>query len=56
MLQPLQGQGRTFVDNGQALHTNGVVAHSVYRRQLCHAIFTMRLAALAVVETWYLSP
>jgi hypothetical protein len=56
MFQPLQDQGRTFIDNGQALNAHRAVAHSVYHRLFCYAIFTMLLLALAVVETWYLFP
>ena len=56
MFQPRQAQESAVIDNGQALQTHRPVARSVYHRLFWHAIFTMLLAALAVVETWYTLP
>ena len=56
MFQPCQAQESAVIDNGQALQTHRPVARSVYHRLLGHAIFTMLLAALAVVETRNMLP
>jgi hypothetical protein len=52
MFQPRQAQESAVIDNRWALQTDRPVAHGVYNRLLGHAIFTMLLAALAVVEIW----
>ena len=54
MFQPRQDEESAVTDNGQALETHRPLARSVYHRLFRHVIFTMLLAALAVVETWYL--
>ena len=56
MFQPCQASESAVIDNGWALQIDRPVARSVYHRLLCHAIFTMLLAALAVAETWYVLP
>jgi hypothetical protein len=45
---------KRFHRNELALQTYRRVPPSIYRRLLAHAISTMLLVALAVVETWYL--
>jgi hypothetical protein len=56
MFQPRQAQESAVIDNRWALQTDRPVARGVYHRLLGHAIFTMLLAALAVVEIWYMLP
>jgi hypothetical protein len=56
MFQPCQVQESAVIDNGQALQTDRPVARSVYPRLLGHAMLTTMLAALAVVEAWYMLP
>ena len=56
MFQPCQAQESAVFDNGWALQTDRPVARSVYHRLLGRAIFTMLLAALAVVEIWCMLP
>jgi hypothetical protein len=51
MFQPRQDEESAVIDNGQALQNHRPLARSDYHRLLCHAIVTMLLAALAVVET-----
>ena len=54
MFQPRQDQESAFIENELALQTYRRVPPSIYHRLLGHAISTMLLVALAVVETWYL--
>jgi hypothetical protein len=56
MFQPCQVQESAVIDNGWARQTDRPVARSVYHRLLGHAMFTMLLAALVVVEAWYMLP
>jgi hypothetical protein len=56
MFQPRLDQESAVIGNGQALQTHRPVARSVYHRLRCHAILTMLLVAVAVVEAWYLFP
>jgi hypothetical protein len=54
MFQPRQDQESAFIENELALQTYRRVPPSIYHRLLGHAISTLLLIALAVVETWYL--
>ncbi|MDT5142844.1 MAG: hypothetical protein QOE52_3347 [Mycobacterium sp.] len=54
MFQPRQDQESAFIENELALQTYRRVPPSIYHRLLGHAIATMLLVALAVVETWHL--
>jgi len=56
MFQPRQAQESAVIDNRWALQTHRPMARGVYHRLLGHAILTMLLAALAVVEIWYMLP
>ena len=56
MFQPCQAQESAVIDYEWALQADRPVARSVYHRLLGHAIFTMLLAAPAVVEAWYILP
>jgi hypothetical protein len=54
MFQPRQDQENAFIETELALQTYRRVPPSIYHRLLGHAISTLLLIALAVVETWYL--
>ena len=54
MVQPRQDQENAFIANELALQTYRRVPPSIYHRLLGHAISTLLLVALMVVETWYL--
>ena len=54
MFQSSQDQESAFIENELALQTYRRVPRSIYHRLLGHAIATMLLVALAVVETWHL--
>ena len=54
MFQPRRDQESAVIENELALQTHRPVPGSIYHRLLGHAIFTMLLLALAVVETWNL--
>ena len=56
MFQPRQAQESAVIENGWALQADRQLARSVHHRLLGHAILTMLLAALAVVEIWYMLP
>ena len=54
MFQPRQDQESAFIEMNLRFRPIAGCPPSIYHRLLGHAISTMLLVALAVVETWYL--